>query len=297
MNGIESIDKEESKKEQAKFKISFISSDESDHEIDAETLGRSLQDLTKLVRNSLKSIQGEESRAKINVAAHEPGSFVVDFIAYLDAGGIEALRTVGILAPTAAVTAPSLITLLLRLNKRKVETVVEKDNGKTFIIADDHEEIDVTPEVAKLVENYSVRKNLEEFILKPMENPIIEKVVIKDTNIRADGENEEFFAEFTKDKRAMFVAPPKKDLTLYSEKVHRENIEFTVISFEKVTGWSIKLDDKTINVKINDSEFWTRIASKREEFKKGQIFEVDLKTVISNTNGSEATKYSIEKVH
>jgi len=280
--------------ERAAFKISFGTMPENIHEIDAELLGENLNDLSKLIKNTVKTLKGESAEASLKVAAHKQGSFEVEVVAYLMDGGIETLRALGILSSASALTGGSLLGLLKHLRNRNIVNYIEKEDGNVIGVLEDDEEIEMTEEVHELLNNYPVRKSLEDTITKPMKYGTIGSVKIGGNE---DNDNEVVDTEFTSDNRKLYIAPPKKDLTVTKESIDKVKGFFTVISFEKPTGWKFRIgEDAPITIKISDNNFWGRVSGSKRNFTKGQEFEVDLKTLTKNTNGNITTTYTIEKV-
>ena len=68
------------------FKLKFETPEKDGqptHQIDAETLGHSLTELSGLLRNSIKTLKGESATAELDVKANSEGSFVVEFVRLL----------------------------------------------------------------------------------------------------------------------------------------------------------------------------------------------------------------------
>ena len=91
------------KKIRKEFKLSYKLSSTEDHTIDAEVLGKSLTNMAGMLKEADKIVNGEESEIKVQVRAHEEGSFMVDMVTWLNEGGIDILRTLGITLTTGAV--------------------------------------------------------------------------------------------------------------------------------------------------------------------------------------------------
>lgn len=275
------------------FKLKFDTPEDVDgeptHQIDAETLGESLTELSGLLRNSLKTLQGESASAKLDVKANTEGSFVVDFVAFLSEGGIEMLRTLGITTSTLSVAGASIFSLLKQIGDRKIVKKIFNDDDSVSLILEDEQKIDCSEDVAKLMDSYSVRKSIENLVSKPVSSG-------KANGISFLDENETVTTSLTKEELPSFKAPAKKSFTEEKESVNRLEVVFEVIDFTKATGWKISLDEKIITVRINDKAFLERVSSSKREFKKGQTFQVDLKTIEKLVEGTTTTNYSIEQV-
>lgn len=279
--------------EMISFKLQFDTPKNADgqptHQIDAETLGESLTELSSLLRNSIKTLQGESASAKLDVIANSEGSFIVEFIAFLSAGGLEMLKTLGITSSAMASSGGTIFSLLKHIGNRKVvKKIINKDDTVSLIL-DDNEKIDCTDEVAMLMDSYSVRKSIENLVSKPVASG-------KANGISFLDDNEAVTAKLPKEELSSFIAPARKNFTEEKESVKRVEVEFEVVDFTKATGWKINLDGQTISVRIKDQAFLERVGSSKRDFKKGQTFQVDLRTKEKLVEGKTTTTYSIEQV-
>lgn len=271
------------------FKLSYDSTSTADNTIDAEILGRSLINMSELIKESTKVINGEEANARIEVQAHEPGSFVVEFVAWLDNGGMEVLRSLGIISGSAAVGIGNVFSALKAWKNRKPVTKTLKD-GIAIIEFDDGESISIPESVDRLVSNYSVRSKLDHIVKKAADFESGAKVKILN-------EQDEVIEIVQPDEVEYFKTPSRK---LLQEEVIIEqtlNVIFTVIALESRTGWKIRLPDGVeVAVKMNDEAFLERIQKRERQFIKGDMFEVKLKTTERTLNGKVTVSRSIENV-
>lgn len=274
------------------FKLKFETPEKDGqptHQIDAETLGHSLTELSGLIRNSIKTLKGESATAELDVKANSEGSFVVEFVAFLSAGGIEVLKTLGITTSAAATAGGTIFSLLKQIGNRKVVKKITNDDESVSLILDDDEKVDCTEEVVRLMESYSVRKSIENVVSKPVNSG-------KATGISFLDDNEKITTTLNKEELESFRAPAKKTFTEEKESIERVDVIFEVVDFTKASGWKIKIEDQITPVKINDKAFLERVGASKKEFKKGQKFNVDLKTTQKIVENKTTVMYSIEQV-
>tara|TARA_B100001063_G_C16652978_1_gene496939 strand:+ start:87 stop:935 length:849 start_codon:yes stop_codon:yes gene_type:complete len=274
------------------FKLKFETPEKDGqptHQIDAETLGHSLTELSGLLRNSIKTLKGESATAELDVKANSEGSFVVEFVAFLSAGGIEVLKTLGITTSAAATAGGTIFSLLKQIGNRKVVKKITNDDETVSLILDDDEKVDCTEEVVRLMESYSVRKSIENVVSKPVNSG-------KATGISFLDDNEKITTTLNKKELESFRAPAKKNFTEEKESIERVDVIFEVVDFTKASGWKIKIDEQLTSVKINDKAFLERVGASKKEFKKGQKFNVDLKTTQKIVENKTTVTYSIEQV-
>ena len=274
------------------FKLKFETPEKDGqptHQIDAETLGHSLTELSGLLRNSIKTLKGESATAELDVKANSEGSFVVEFVAFLSAGGIEVLKTLGITTSAAATAGGTIFSLLKQIGNRKVVKKITNDDETVSLILDDDEKVDCTEEVVRLMESYSVRKSIENVVSKPVNSG-------KATGISFLDDNEKITTTLNKEELESFRAPAKKTFTEEKESIERVDVIFEVVDFTKASGWKIKIDEQLTPVKINDKAFLERVGASKKKFKKGQKFNVDLKTTQKIVENKTTVTYSIEQV-
>ena len=77
------------------FKISYDTDETIDHTIDAEHLGQAIISTAKALKNADKIINGESSELELDVQAHSEGSFVVEFVTFINSVGINPLTVLG----------------------------------------------------------------------------------------------------------------------------------------------------------------------------------------------------------
>lgn len=259
------------------------------HQIDAETLGESLTDLSGLLRNSVKTLKGESATVNLDVIANTEGSFIVELEAFLSSGGIEVLRALGISSLLAATSSASIFSLLKQIGHRKILKKNINDDGSVSLILDDNNKIDCSEDVSKLMDSYSVRKSIENIVSKPVNRG-------KATGISFLDKDEKVVISLSKTELSSFKAPAKKDFSQEKMSVNRVEITFETIDFTKATGWKINYEGQSIPVRINDKSFLERVSNSKRDFKKGQEFTVDLKSIEKQVEGNTTISYSIEQV-
>ncbi|WP_416305205.1 hypothetical protein [Neptunicella sp. SCSIO 80796] len=271
------------------FKLSYNSTSTEDNTIDATVLGNSLINMSALIKESTKVLHGEESTARVEVQAHEPGSFVVEFAAWLDAGGADVLQTLGIVTTGAAVSIGNVFAALKALkNRTPVSKFVEGDTTK--IIFDDGESISIATKTDKLISNYSVRQRLDQVVKKAAEYE-------DGATVTFLTEDDEVIEQVTPEQIEFFKAPPRKILAQELTEVDTTNVIFTVVALESKKGWKIRLaNGEEVSATMNDDSFIERINNRKREFLKGDMFEIKLKTITRELDGKSSISRSIEEV-
>lgn len=271
------------------FKLSYDSNSTADHTIDASILGTSLINMADLIKESTKVLNGEEAEARVEVQAHEPGSFIVEFVAWLDAGGIDVLRALGLITTTSAASVGTVFAALKALrNRKQIEKQILNDIAE--ITFEDGEKVQIPVTVDKLVSNFSIRKHISEVVKKASDFE-------ERATVRLLDDDDQVIEEVEPDEVEYFKAPSRK---LMAEEITTEetkNVVFTVVALESKTGWKIRLPDgDEVSARMNDEAFMERINKRERQFIKGDMFEIKLKTVERIVDGKVSTTRYIEKV-
>ncbi|EMR35180.1 MULTISPECIES: hypothetical protein [Vibrio] len=272
------------------FKLSYDMEETEDHTIDAETLGHSILSMTSTIKNANKLLNGENSDLQVQVRAHQEGSFMVEFVTWLNNGGADVLKTLGIISAVGVAGANTVLGAMEELKGRKIVGSIRR-SGKVILKTKDGSEHELEPDVAKILLDKDVRKDIETVFKTPIENKKDAKLVIKNEN------NEEMKVVVSEDA-ATFKKLPQKTLEEVEEETKQMTIHFSQVNFEATTGWKCKLPNGEIeSVRMNHEAFIHRINQGYEEFSKTKPCLVMMKTVkTTKADGSVNIRYTIEEV-
>lgn len=265
------------------------------HTIDAKTLGKNLIDVVELIEQGDKLLNGETSTVQVNVKAHKEGSFQVEFVAFLQSGGIDVLKTLGIGVTSFAALSGSVMGVLKILRGRKIQATISKkeSDGKIqeFIQLDDGEEIQCPSDVRKLLMSHQIRTKIGDVFEKPAQGEEGAKIKIVSNDspqgtIVIEGED-----------LKSFKAPPKR---LYEEiTVTPKTVNLVFVQINNNTGrsgWRVKLMDEEFAVKMEDEGFMARMNSKTDFPVKDELFEVVLETTKRIYDEKTTFSYKITEV-
>ncbi|KJF90055.1 hypothetical protein [Photobacterium leiognathi] len=272
------------------FKLSYDMEETANHTIDAETLGHSILSLSNAIKSSNRLINGEQSDLQVKVRAHQEGSFMVEFVTWLNTGGADVLQILGISTAVGVGCANTVLGAMEALKGRKIVGSLKRD-GKVILKTKDGEEHELEPNIAKILLNKDVRKDIETVFTTPIENKDDAKLIIKN-------ENDDEVIVVVSEDAAAFRKLPQKTLEQVEEETNQMTIHFSQVNFESATGWKFKLPNGEIeSVRMNHEAFISRINQGYEEFSKTKPCLVMMKTVkTTKPDGSVNTRYTIEEV-
>ncbi len=280
------------------FAISYDMDETKEHSIDAEVLGHSLVNISKLVNDSNRLINGEESRIELQVKAHKPGSFTVELIAWYNTGGKELLDMLGFSAKATAIAAVPLATVfgtLAHLKDKKIKLTKTSDKkGSSIIETEDGQQIEVDENIASLVTNPEVRKSLSEIVSKPIAGKEKASFKIKDENgiVVTEVKHE--------DAKAFTPISPKTVTTTVTKTDLQNQITFANVNFDSISsGWKVYLPtmDKPQTIKMKDQAFINRINGGYAEFAKDKKYLVSIEKEVTHVDGKiTKTVYNLKEV-
>ncbi|WP_105180775.1 hypothetical protein [Pseudoalteromonas sp. T1lg21] len=260
------------------FEISYDTSETKDHTIDAEKLGAAIIGTAKALKNADKTLNGEESDLDLDVKAHSEGSFVVEFVTYLNANGINPLTLLGF-AGGATVASKTVLGAIAEIKSRTIKLTEKTASGKTKLYFNDEDSLELDDDIAKLVLNRDIRKDLDTVIKAPLQGTTDAKFKIKDQ----DGNEVVFDSEEVQS----FKTPSKTIVDEISESEETKDIRFVKINFEGSSGWQVRLPDgDVLTVKMSDDRFLTRIKGNEQNFVKDDLFSVVIKTTKKHRTGN-----------
>jgi hypothetical protein len=277
-----------------KFSIYFDTKETTDHTMGAAELGAALIGLDQTIEEANKLINGENSSVDIKVSAPTPGSIGVPFDVTAFASTVDVITLLGLSAASGIVSA-SAIEVISFLKGRKIQTVVRKNDGKSTITVksgNSEESYEIDTNVEKIVTNNDVRDKINDTFFKPVQGLTNPKILIKDF------EGSKILTEIKSDEIANFKKLPSMTMVETEDFTKKVHVRFLKIDFEKESGWVIDYLGERLTVTIRDNIFMNRNKNNEQGFKSGDLFEVDLNTIIkTHPDKTLPARYFIRKVH
>jgi hypothetical protein len=260
------------------FQISYDTDETEDHTIDAEKLGLAIVSTAKALKNADKTINGESSELDLEVKAHSEGSFVVEFVTYINSAGINPLSVLGFIADSAMPV--TVFGAIQQLASRKIKLVEKIAGGKSKLILNDKTELELPEHVADLIVSKTFREDLENIVKAPLEGATNAKFIVKN-------ENDEVVFSINEDNASSFKTIPLnivEDENVFTE---NKNVRFIKVNFEGTSGWQVRFpDNETASVSMKDATFLERINKNKQNFSKGDLFVVKLKVTTTHRHGT-----------
>ncbi|EEX34508.1 MULTISPECIES: hypothetical protein [Vibrio] len=273
------------------FKISYDMPETSDHTIDAELLGTAILSMSRALRYSDKLLNGEESNIQVEVKAHEEGSFVVEFVTWLNSGGANVLSTIGLTGLGIGAAGNTVFGILEEIKDKKIVAKVHHSSKRVDLELENGEIVECDPQIADIVTDHHIRKELDQVIKTPVAGKDNAKFIIKD-------EQDNEIVEIDSNKARYYKSISAKTLEEQTDETKQVTIYFSQVNFDGPSGWKCKLPDgEVVSVRMRDQAFRDRINNGYEEFAKTKACVVRLtETVRTKADSTVTTSYYIEEV-
>lgn len=287
---------------EALFNIVYDGPGLQSSEMDVRQLAPALHAVGDVLEAANRVLNGPSTKLSVKVrGSFKSGCFGVDFSLYQgmwsDFVGLFSTKELTAVASAASILAflgfnakdatNGLIKIIIWLRNRKISKVVDLDDGKIEIYADD-EHIVTERAVLKLLEDYSVRKALSAVIYEPLENEGVDKF--------AAGTEETGLVVVEKPDYVYFASPAIQDQLIH-DTVYETILQVSSISFNEDNKWRLSEGTGSFLAEISDQEFMARVQKNEESFAKDDLLTVRLrKRQWLTEKGQMKPEYIVEKV-
>ncbi|WP_152556600.1 hypothetical protein [Methylobacter tundripaludum] len=268
------------------FCMFYEGTDHENHEININTLGKSLSALGNALTEANAILNGDAKSIDVRVNADLiPGSVGIAVEVFQNLQNARDVVMALGLCGGAAATALGVIDWL----KGDEITIIDNAPDGMKKIHTNSRSIDCPEGIAKLVNDTKVRKSIEELIREPLQNPGTSSFAIRRSR---DATDNEVFID--KESAHSYVG-----LTIHEAKSSEPNeatVKFTAADVNKPSGWKALVNGKERKVRMEDVYFLERLSNMEEPHLFGRSFTVILRTTTIKKLGSETTELTIERV-
>lgn len=281
--------------EHTQFSISYDGEALRSHSMDVRDLAPALLSLGKLFDESNRVLNGNKASVKLQVKAHEEGSFEVLLELYQTYGErvtrfltgevITSALTLKELLLTAGGVGASLYALIKKLKGSKPDRITNLENGMVRIEISG-ESFEISLKLISLFQDIEVRRAAEE-VLKPLGKPGIDTFQIKhksETVEMVTKEELEFFS----------ISKIEDEKILESE----QTTAFSIVSlaFKDDNKWRLHDGSSTLSVIIRDEDFLRKIDSNSLSFAKGDVLICRVRTTQWQTPNGLRSEHIVTEV-
>ncbi|MBS7815863.1 hypothetical protein [Wohlfahrtiimonas chitiniclastica] len=261
------------------------------HQIRADDLATIIGSMNDLILKSNYILHKEETPPLVTVTTPvKEGSIVIDFL--VTAPTVSTVLNMLGFSAAAGWAGRTVFDVVKRIGNKAPKVInINKKEKTTTIEIDQKQNLKVSTDVVKILNNIRIRESLNQIVYEPTKGQKA-LVKIKDSE---DKVIQEITADDTQNYK--FIKSPDKKPE--DPEYITTTIRFVRIQFDSPEGWKFKFatDNKINPVVIEDKEFLFRIQNAKESFDANKLFEVKME-IINQKTGTNRTKttYTIEKV-
>ncbi|WP_049281728.1 hypothetical protein [Citrobacter braakii] len=275
------------------FKVFYDADDKelSNHEIDAEDLGKSILSMTTLINKADDLLNDGNKSVKVLVSAPlKKGSVGIAYtVVQLLPDAIDVLKTIGIVGTVGAAAHASALSLIRQLGSKKVVSVTKKAGTDMAVLEFEDGDIECPSAVATLVTEPVIRDALISVVQGPLEGK--ESPVFK----IVDG-NDEVLVKLEGEQTEEIKPLPRGTLLTKTVEEKEVNVKFTQVNFHSEKGWRMDYNQEEHSVLLTDYEFLAKVRMAEGTVTSEDMFSVLLETTRTTSARGKTEKYVIKKV-
>jgi hypothetical protein len=263
----------------ARFQIVYDGPALEGSTIDVRELAPALLALGQVLEEANATFNAGHAKVALRVSASfRSGCFGIDFSVVqglLDqalalfqrtpiAGAKELVELLGFVYGGAA----GLVSAIKWLRGRAIREVIELENGKVRIVADE-DFLETERKTIDLLRNYRLRAALEKAIYDPLERDGFNSVSLTDDPKKG-------FVLIDKSERGYFKAPPQEE-EMIDDRVDTVSLQLVSVSFRDENKWRFSDGGAPFYAAVLDDDFLNRVKLSEESFTAGDILKVKLR--------------------
>lgn len=280
----------------ASFTVCYDGEALNSHQMDVRDLGPALMSLGQLFDEANRVLNGDKVSIKIQVKAHQAGSFEILFEAvqsissqlssFLTGDFVSSALNLKELILTGAGGAGGLFWLIKKLKGERPNKITDLKNGMVRIEIED-ETFELPLKLMRLYQDLRIRQATEK-VLKPLENEGIDVFVVK------EGKKE--IERIEKKTLPYFKIPEIQDEKLF-ESEHNAAYSIISLAFKEDNKWRLYDGNSIISVSMEDENFLRKVDENLISFAKGDVLLCRVRTKQFRTNTGLKTEYTVLKVN
>lgn len=276
----------------ASFTVSYDGDALQTHQMDVRDLGPALLSLGKLFDEANRVLNGEKVSIKVQVKAHQAGSFEILFEAVQTISSQLSCFLTGDFVTSALnlkellfAGGAGLIWLICKLRGKTPNKIKDLKNGMVRIELED-ESFQVPINLMRLYQDLPVREATQD-VLNPLERNGIDSFTAKEgdkTLVSVDKESLKYFK------------PPEAQDELISQHEVVASYSISSLSFKEGKKWLLYDGNSIASMLVDDEEFLEKVNKNLISFSKGDTLLCHVKVTQYKTSKGLKNEYVVIKV-
>ncbi|GAB2491412.1 hypothetical protein [Arenimonas alkanexedens] len=290
----------------AKFNLVYDGPALREHRMEVRDLAPALLAMGELVERANEILNGNQAKVCVNVhASFKQGSFGIDldlaqtlWQRVLDIANSESVTNIkqvvellGLVTGTYYLghkSTQGLIQVVRWLRGRSIQKIEPIGDGNVRLwVSDEH--LDIEEKVLRLLEDYRIRRELENLIARPLAREGIESFATVDKEAKI------VFAHVDGRESHYFFAPPVREETL-QEDTYTANLQVLNLAFKGDNKWRFTEGGSAFYANVLDNDFLTRVATNQEQFAKDDLLRAKVRRTQRMTTSGLVSEYEIIQV-
>lgn len=264
----------------ARFHIVFDGPALAEGTMDVRELAPALLSVGDLVERANALLNGDAAKVVVNVrASFKKGSFGIDMesvqslgqqaVAFLTGSTVTSIINLAGLLGLGAGTVTGVVRVVKWMRGRAVSKVEPLENGVVRLwIGDEH--LETEGRVLQLLEDYRIRKSLEELIAKPLSKPGVNRFAVANEGVT------EILEEVDAESARYFVAPAVVERVMDSQ-VTTELVQLVNLAFKDDNKWRFTNGAQPFYASMLDEAFMARFEKNEIRIGHDDIFKVTIR--------------------
>jgi hypothetical protein len=282
------------KKDFEKFSISYDakSADLSHHQINAKDLGEAISAMSDLLEEAtlLYTKGGADVELMVTTPAKK-GSLIVDFLVQASSPAtLEILKHIGFTVAGGALTVPTLINTIKKLNNRKIIRINIETSSKRATVVTENGDFECDPKIAEMIGNKKIRNSLHKIIQAPLHDK-------PDAEFKVLNSKHDPIVKIEESKLGDFAPMPTGSLEEVSVENLHISISFAQVNFDSKRGWKIVLPDgREKSALMQDTSFLSKAKANQQAFKKGDSYEARIRVTTTERPIRSTILYEVMEI-
>jgi hypothetical protein len=283
----------------ARFHIVYDGPALEQHLMDVRELAPALFAIGDVVERANEILNGDKAKISLQVkASFKTGSFGVELhlvqhwlqaaLGMVNGPVVTGVLSLAELLSLVGAGSMGAIKLIQWLRGRGIRKVEPLENGNVRVFVDD-EQIEVEEKVIRLIQDYKLRKSLEDLIAVPLRRDGI-------TTFAVASDDAKNVVVMVEKRDSKFFAAPDPTERVLQDQTFETNLQILNVAFQDSNKWRFSDGASSFHATVVDTNFNDRVKENHEYFARDDILRVLLRRLQKQGADGLKTEYEVTQV-